>query len=44
MKKREVEHAGGVAKISIKRAVSNDYFFDKSSDMIYLSDKFAGKA
>ena len=34
----------GVTKIFIKRAVSNDYFFDKSSEMIScLSGKFAGK-
>ena len=43
--KREVDHIDGMAKISIKRAVSNNYFFDKSCEMIScLSDKFAWKA
>ena len=38
-----VDRTGGVAKIFIKRVVSNYYLFDESSEMIYLFDKFAGK-
>jgi len=35
---------GGIAKISIKRAASNDYFFDTSSEMVsFLSTKFVDK-
>ena len=34
-----------MAKNSIKGALSNDYFFNKSSEVIsYLSDKFDGEA
>ena len=40
--KDEVDHTGGVAKIAIKRAISNDFFFENSSDMVqYLSEKFS---
>ena len=40
--KDEVNHTGGVAKIAIKRAISNDFFFENSSDMVqYLSEKFS---
>ena len=39
--KGEVDYVGGVAKIAIKHAISNDFFFENSSDMVqYLSDKF----
>ena len=34
--KREVDYASGMTKISIKRAVSNDCFFDKASRFINL--------
>ena len=41
----EVDYIGGVTKIFNKIAVSNYYFFDKSSEMIsHLFHKFAGKA
>ena len=33
--KGEVDHVGDVAKIFIKRAVSNDYFFDKSPEISF---------
>ena len=36
--KGEVDHLGGVAKIFVKRAVSNYYLFDKRSNY-YLFDK-----
>ena len=40
--KGEVDHVGGVAKIIIKRAISNDFFYENSSDMVqYLPDKFS---
>ena len=40
--KGEVDHVGGVAKIAIKRAISNDFFFENSSDMTqYLSEEFS---
>ena len=36
--KGEVDHVGGVATIAIKRAISNDFLFENSSDMRkYLS-------
>ena len=39
--KGEVDHVGGVAKIAIKHAISNDFFFENSSDMVqYLSEKY----
>ena len=33
--KEKVDYTGGMAKIFINIAVSNDYFFDKSSETIY---------
>ena len=42
--KGEVDRVGGVAKMSITRALLSDYFFNKNSEIIsYLPDKFAGK-
>ena len=40
--KGEVDHVGGVTNIAIKQAISNDFFFENSFDMVqYLSEKFS---
>lgn len=42
--KGEVDLVAGVSKICFKN-VSNDYFFENSSDMVpYIYNKFTGKA
>lgn len=43
-RKGEVDRVAGVSKIYLKN-VSNDYFFENSSDMVsYIYNKFTGKA